>query len=84
MRTITYNEKAAPWSRSYHLMGTRLFPSSDGSDINLSGTLGRTKTEIMVNQVTLCLRLFNYAYLSPPPQFFLYLNLKLCQYPKIS
>jgi hypothetical protein len=31
-RTITYSDQAAPWSRSNHLMGTRLLPSSDVSD----------------------------------------------------
>jgi hypothetical protein len=29
MRTITYNDEAAPWSRSNHLMGTGWLPSSD-------------------------------------------------------
>jgi hypothetical protein len=29
MRTITYNDEAAPWSRSSHLMGTILLPSRD-------------------------------------------------------
>jgi hypothetical protein len=36
-RAITYNDEAAPWSRSNYLMGTRLLPSSDDSD-NISGT----------------------------------------------
>jgi hypothetical protein len=40
MRMITYNVKVVPWSRSSHLIGTRLFPSSDDSDNNFSGTLG--------------------------------------------
>jgi hypothetical protein len=43
MGTITYNDETAPWSRSNHLMGTRLLPSSDDRDtfsgISL-GTLG--------------------------------------------
>jgi hypothetical protein len=38
MRTITYNDEAAPWSRSSHLMRTRSLPSSDDSDDNFSGT----------------------------------------------
>jgi hypothetical protein len=37
MRTISYNE-AAPWSRSNHLMGTRLLLSSDDSANNFSRT----------------------------------------------
>jgi hypothetical protein len=36
MRTITYNDEAAPWSRN-NLTGKRLLPSSDD---NFSGTLG--------------------------------------------
>jgi hypothetical protein len=39
MRKITCNAEAAPWSRTSHLMGTRLFPSGDNSDNNLFGTL---------------------------------------------
>jgi hypothetical protein len=38
MRTITYNDEAAPWSRSNYLMGTRLLPSSDDSDNIFPGT----------------------------------------------
>jgi hypothetical protein len=40
MKTITYDDEAAPWSRNNHLMGTRLLPSSDDIDNNFSGTLG--------------------------------------------
>jgi hypothetical protein len=47
MRTMTYNDEAVFWSRSNHLMGTRLLPSSDDSDKIFSGN---TFTEIMVNQ----------------------------------
>jgi hypothetical protein len=32
MRTIIYNDEAAPWSRSNHLFGIRLLPSSDDSN----------------------------------------------------
>jgi hypothetical protein len=32
MRTITYNDEAVPWSRSSHLTGARVLPSSDDSD----------------------------------------------------
>jgi hypothetical protein len=38
MRTITYNDEAAPWSRSNHILGTRLFPSSDDSNMSFSVT----------------------------------------------
>jgi hypothetical protein len=37
LRTITYNDEAAPWSRSNLPKG--LLPSSDDSDNNFSGTL---------------------------------------------
>jgi hypothetical protein len=53
MRTVIYNDDAAPWSRSNHLMGTRLLPLSDDSN-NFCGALlwnpWRTRTEKMVNQ----------------------------------
>jgi hypothetical protein len=49
MRTMTRNEEAASWSRSSHLMGTRLPPSNDDSDDTFSGTPG---TEIMTNPTT--------------------------------
>jgi hypothetical protein len=39
MKTTTYNDKAAPWSRSNHALGARVLPSSDDSDKNFSGTL---------------------------------------------
>jgi hypothetical protein len=39
MRTITYKDEAATWSRSSHLMKTRFLPWSDDSD-NFSGTNG--------------------------------------------
>jgi hypothetical protein len=32
MRTIAYNDEATSWSRSNHLMGTRLLPSSGDSN----------------------------------------------------
>jgi hypothetical protein len=51
MRTITYNDEAAPWSRNNHLMGARSLLSSDDSD-NCSRTLCRTRTEININQAT--------------------------------
>jgi hypothetical protein len=38
MRTITYNDEAAPWSKSNHLMGTRWLSSSNDSNKNFSGT----------------------------------------------
>jgi hypothetical protein len=38
MRTVTYNDETAPWSRSNHPMGTRLLPSSDDRDDNFSRT----------------------------------------------
>jgi hypothetical protein len=52
MRTITYNDEAAPWSRSRYLMRTRLLPSSDDSDNIFSNPSGKAWTEIMVNQTT--------------------------------
>jgi hypothetical protein len=64
MRIITYNDKVALWSRSNHLIGTRMLPSRNN---NFSETPQRTRTEIMINQATLFLELFNYAYFSPPP-----------------
>jgi hypothetical protein len=39
MKTITYNDKAAPWRRSNHLMEARLLPSTDDSHNNFSGIL---------------------------------------------
>jgi hypothetical protein len=52
MRAITYNDKAAHWSRSNHLTGARLLPSSDDSD-NFSRTLlWNSQAEIIVNQNT--------------------------------
>jgi hypothetical protein len=51
MRMITYSDEAAPCSRSNHLMGTGLLPSSDGSDNSFSRTLlQKLWTEMMVNQ----------------------------------
>jgi hypothetical protein len=73
MRTIAYNDEAAPWSRSNHLMRTRLLPSSNN---NLSQNLCRTRTKITINQATLgqgCLILHTSL---PLPQFFLYLKPK--------
>jgi hypothetical protein len=56
MRTITYRDEAASWSRSNHLMGARLFPSSDNSDNDFSRIFSleaqKIRTEIMTNQVT--------------------------------
>jgi hypothetical protein len=72
IRTITYNDEAAPWSRSNHLLRTRLLLSSDDSNNN-SRTLGRIRIEIIINQAILCLGLFNYAYFFPPaPNYSLY------------
>jgi hypothetical protein len=45
-RTTTYNDKAAPWNRSNHLVGTRLLPSSDDSDTS------RTSTEKVMDETT--------------------------------
>jgi hypothetical protein len=39
MRTITYDDEVACWSRINHLFGTRLIPSSDDRDNNFSETL---------------------------------------------
>jgi hypothetical protein len=39
MRTITYNDEAAPWRRSNHLLGARLLSSSEDSDNNFSEPL---------------------------------------------
>jgi hypothetical protein len=64
MKTVTCNDEAAPWSRNNHLIRTRLLPSSEDSDNNLSGIPCKTRTEMMTNQATLCLGLFNYAYYS--------------------
>jgi hypothetical protein len=47
MRTVTYNDESAPWSRSNQLTGIRLLPSSNDSNI-FSRTLLRTlRLEIM-------------------------------------
>jgi hypothetical protein len=43
MRTITYADEAAPWSRSSHLIGTRLLPLSDDSDNNCPRTTGESE-----------------------------------------
>jgi hypothetical protein len=42
MSTITYNDEAAPRSRSNCLMGTRLLPSSDDNNDNFLEPLGHT------------------------------------------
>jgi hypothetical protein len=52
MRTITYNDEAAPWSKSNHVLGTRLLPSSDDCDDSFS-LLQNPQAAIMVNQITL-------------------------------
>jgi hypothetical protein len=39
VRTITYNDEAAPGSRNNHLRETRLLPSTDDNDNNFSKTL---------------------------------------------
>jgi hypothetical protein len=52
MRAMTYDEVAAPWSRSNQLMGPRLLPSSDDSDNNFSRTPCRIRTEIMITQTS--------------------------------
>jgi hypothetical protein len=39
MRRIICNDEAAPCSRSNHVLGTGLLPSSDDSDKIFSGTL---------------------------------------------
>jgi hypothetical protein len=59
VRIITLLWWGWPWSRSNHHMGTRLLQ-----------LLWRTRTEIMINQATICLRLLYYAYLSPPAPVF--------------
>jgi hypothetical protein len=66
MRAITCDDEAAPWSRSNHLMGTRLLSSSDDSHNNFFRTLHRTRTEIKINQTMLCVRLLNYVYFLYP------------------
>jgi hypothetical protein len=38
VRTIAYNDEAAPWSRSNYLMGTRLLPSTNDRDDIFSRT----------------------------------------------
>jgi hypothetical protein len=70
MKMIAYSDEAASWSRNNHLMGTRLPPSSKDSDGN---NFSRNRTETMINPITLCPVLLNYAYLSPLHQFFLFL-----------
>jgi hypothetical protein len=49
MRTITYNDEPEPWTRSNHLIKTRLLCSNDDNN-NFSGTGIRTET--MTNQAT--------------------------------
>jgi hypothetical protein len=39
MMTVTYNDEAAPWSRSNHILGSRLLPASGDSGKNFSGTI---------------------------------------------
>jgi hypothetical protein len=60
MMAITYDEKAAPWSRSSHLLGTRLLPSRDNSDNNFFEPPCRTRTESQQDH-----DLLNYTALSP-------------------
>jgi hypothetical protein len=55
--TISCNDWIIPWSRSSHLV-------LDDSD-NYFGNPSQTRIEIANNQATLCLGLFNYAYLLP-------------------
>jgi hypothetical protein len=45
-KTITYSDKAAPWSRSTYLMGTRLLPSR--MTVTTSPKPHRTRTEIVI------------------------------------
>jgi hypothetical protein len=53
IRTITYNDAAAPRRRMNHLIVTRLLSSSDDSTKHFSGTLLlNSQTKIMVNQNT--------------------------------
>jgi hypothetical protein len=66
MRAITYDHKAAPWSRSNDLKGTRSLPSNDNSGNNFSRIPCRTRTKIMINQATLCLGLLNLQFMSVP------------------
>jgi hypothetical protein len=42
MKIITYNDEAAPWSRSNHVWGARPLPLSDDSD-NFSWNPGESK-----------------------------------------
>jgi hypothetical protein len=42
MRTNTYNDEAAPWSRNNPVLGTRMLPLSDDND--------QLRTEMMVNK----------------------------------
>jgi hypothetical protein len=39
MRTITYNDEAAPWSSGNHVLGTRSLLSSNDSNNNGYGNL---------------------------------------------
>jgi hypothetical protein len=52
MRTIIYNDEAAPWRRSNHLMGTRWFPSSDDSNNKFCRNPCITRTEIITNETS--------------------------------
>jgi hypothetical protein len=66
MRTIAYNEVAVPWSRSDHLMGTRLLHSRDDSNI-FSGILLRTlKLRQWSTRTHLWLELFMNTFVPDP------------------
>jgi hypothetical protein len=49
MRTITYNDEAALWSRNNYVLGTRLLPSSDGSDNIFMDPFLERLAKMMVN-----------------------------------
>jgi hypothetical protein len=73
MRTISYDDKSAPWSRNNPPLETKRLFSTDGS----------RKDFYRTSQATFCQELLQSAYPSPPPQIFLYLSLKLKSVPQI-
>jgi hypothetical protein len=55
MKTIIYNDEAAPWSRNSHLMGTKSLPSSDDSNNIFSRTLQHTCDQDCITMYNSCL-----------------------------
>jgi hypothetical protein len=43
LRTVTYNDEAAPWNRKNHVLRSTWLPSSEDSGNNFSGTLEEQK-----------------------------------------